>query len=85
MPTIKTELEQRLYTALKRIAQYEDPECLRRNAGKWYGCDGDEAVGMAYENVIHEAKHAIKGVRLPRKPSATELEAALKAQEGGNG
>lgn len=60
--------EQRLYDALKRIAQYESPAKLRRTAERSYGLSPDEAIEMAYENVIEEAKQAIKGVR---RPSAT--------------
>lgn len=57
--------EQRLFDALKRISRYESPEKLRRNAEKDYGLDADEAIEMAYENVINEAKSAIKGMRRP--------------------
>ena len=58
--------EQRYFDALKRISQYESPERLRRNAEKDYGLEGDEAIEMAYENVIHEAKTAVKGRRRPK-------------------
>ena len=58
--------EQRLYDALKRIASYQPPESLHRTAGRVYGLDGNEAIEMAYENVISEAKSAIKGMRRPK-------------------
>jgi hypothetical protein len=54
-------------TALKRIAAYESPDRLSRNAGKQYGLDGAEAVEMAYENMQQEARNAVRGVRA-RKP-----------------
>ena len=57
--------EQRYFDALKRISQYEPPERLRRNAEKEYGIEGDEAIEMAYENVIQEAQNAVKGRRRP--------------------
>lgn len=53
------------YDALKRITQYDNPERLRRRAEKDYGLDGFEAIEMAYENVLAEAKRAIKGKRRP--------------------
>ena len=49
-----------LYDALKRITQYDNAERLRRRAEKDYGLSGDEAIEMAYENVLKEAKQAIK-------------------------
>jgi hypothetical protein len=53
------------FAALKRIASYQSPEKLRRNAIKQYGLSGEEAIAMAYENVIEEAKRAVKGKRRP--------------------
>ena len=68
MATIKTELEAKLYGALKRIASYQPVERLQRKSwDDWGLADGDEAVAMAYENVLQEAKSAIKGVRQARK------------------
>lgn len=64
MPVATTELELKLLHTLKRIAGYEMPEKLRRISEREYGCDADEAIEMAYENVIWEAKAAIKGIRL---------------------
>lgn len=58
--------EQRLFDALRRISQYDSPERLRRNADKDYGLSGEEALEMAYENVIAEAKRAIHGQRRPK-------------------
>lgn len=66
MATAKTDLERKLLGALRRIAAYQSPEQLRRTAERDYGCDPDDAIEMAYENVIAEAKSAAKGVRLPR-------------------
>ena len=58
--------EQRYFDALKEISQYRSPEWLRRNAEKEYGCDFDDAIEMAYENVIETAKRAVKGRRRPK-------------------
>jgi hypothetical protein len=63
MPTCKTNLEQRLYEALKRITRYETPERLRKYGERAYGVSGEEAVEMAYENVLSEAARGIRGVR----------------------
>ncbi|MBD3762600.1 hypothetical protein [Rhizorhabdus sp.] len=63
---INTPLEVKLYDALKRISQYEQPERLIKNAERVYGIPGEEALEYAYENVLGEAKRAIKGVRIRR-------------------
>lgn len=78
MATVSTALEHRLYAALKRIAQYQSPEYLHRHSSRDWGLDdGSEAIEMAYENVLGEAKHAIKGVRVksttPSFDSVAEL------------
>lgn len=56
----------KLYWALKRIASYDSPEKLRRTSQKVYGLEGDEAIEMAYDNVLSEAKAAVHGVRPPK-------------------
>lgn len=56
---------QKFYDALYRIAQYDSPERLKKRAERDYGLDGGEAIEMAYDNVISEAKSAIKGLRRP--------------------
>lgn len=63
---MSTPLEIKLFDALKRIAAYETPDRLHRHADKAYGIDGAEAIEYAYENVLSEAKHAVKGVRIRR-------------------
>lgn len=60
------EREQKLYDALKRITCYKSPEWLRKNAENEYGLEFREAIEMAYENVISEARAAIKGMRRPK-------------------
>ena len=62
----KATREQKLYDALKRITEYMPPDKLRRVAEKMYGLTEDEAIEGAYENVLGEAKAAIKGMRRPR-------------------
>lgn len=64
MATATTPLELKLLATLKRIASYEAPDRLRRNADMRYGLDGDEAVEMAYENMQQEARNAVRGVRV---------------------
>lgn len=63
---MSTPLEIKLYTALRRIADYMPPDKLRRAAERKYGLSEDEAIEMAYENVLSEATAAIKGVRRPK-------------------
>jgi len=57
---------QKLWDALKRITLYATPDSLRKHAGRDYGIDGDEAISMAYENVLTEAKHVIRRIRRPQ-------------------
>jgi hypothetical protein len=59
----------KLYDALKRITKYQTPDQLRRNSGKEWGLDYEEALGYAYENIQQEAKNAIRGIRLPKVKS----------------
>ncbi len=58
--------ELRLFDALKRIASYSSPEEPEREAEKKYGLRPHEAIAMAYENVIEEARQATKGMRRPK-------------------
>lgn len=55
------------FNALKRIASYQSPERMRRAAEREYGLQAEEAIEMAYENVLAEAKRAIKGKRVPKE------------------
>jgi len=66
------EKTQRLYDALKTIAQYQSPERLRKSAERQYGLGFEEALEMAYENVIETAKHAIKGMQRPELEPRTD-------------
>jgi hypothetical protein len=69
---MNTPLEIRLYDALKRIAAYQSPDTLRRRSYKEWGLDdASEAIEYAYENVLSEAKHAVKGVRIKRPAPAS--------------
>jgi hypothetical protein len=68
MPTCRTPLEVRLFSALKRITHYERPERLLTHYERTYGVPGREAVEMAYDNVLEEARRAVRGVRLPPAP-----------------
>ncbi len=76
-----TEREQRMYYALKRISSYLLPDQLAKQSQKLYGLDGDEAISMAYENVIWEAKAAIKGMRRPRATGASIRQDSETAQK----
>lgn len=58
--------EQKLYDALKRIASYTDPEKLDERACEKLGLSVEEALSMAYENVLAEARATIRGMRRPK-------------------
>lgn len=67
--------EQIYFDALKRIARgYQTPDQLRRYAERDYGVSYEEALEMAYENLQHEAKCAIKGKRRPNTNPGAEHE-----------
>ncbi len=66
----KVNYEERFYVALKRITSYMSPARLRRDAERGYGLDPAEALEMAYENVIEEAKSALRGYRRKRQSAA---------------
>ena len=59
--------ERRYFDALKRITAYMRPDQLRKAASKEYGLEYVESLEYAYENVIAEARFAIKGRRAPPK------------------
>mgnify|MGYP001610757728 CR=1 FL=1 len=63
---MKVNYEARFYVALKRITAYMTPAQLRRDSEQQYGLDHAEALEMAYENVIEEARTALRGYRKPR-------------------
>lgn len=47
-----------MYAALSRIKAYQSPDQLKKDSWEEWGVpDGNEAVEMAYENVIHEANY----------------------------
>ena len=58
--------ERSYFDALKRIARYQTVEQLRRLAERQYGLESTEALEMAYENIIQEAKDATHGKRRPK-------------------
>ena len=62
----------RLYDALSFIAKgYQSPEQLRRTSEAKYGLRYEEALEYAYENLISDAKEAIRGVRRPKQQAAS--------------
>ena len=63
---MKNNNEQRYFDALRRIASYDPPERIRKHSERDYGLPGDEVIEYAYENVINDARLAIKGRRRPK-------------------
>ena len=57
--------EQVFYDALRRIASYDSAAKLHRESQKQWGVSYTEALEMAYDNVIAEAKYAVKGKKRP--------------------
>ncbi len=49
--------------ALARIKMYQSTNALRRDSVKDWGLDYEDALEMAYENVLNEAKQGLKGVK----------------------
>lgn len=72
----KVNYEERFYVALKRITAYMTVAQLRRAAERQYGLNHAEALEMAYENVIGEAKHALRGYR--RQSRNTQVSATAE-------
>lgn len=60
--TPKYDREAYLHNVLYQIASYADAETIRADAPEKYGLEPEEAIEMAYENVIEAARHAIKEV-----------------------
>lgn len=73
MPKPTSPLEIRLYTVLKRIASYQSVAQIRRSAERDWGLDPEEALEMTYENVLGEAKFALRGLRRP-DPAPSPME-----------
>ena len=44
-----------MLNSLKRIKAYQSPKQLRRDSGKDWGLNFEEAIEMAYENMQNEA------------------------------
>lgn len=61
------------YLTLRRIANYMDPLELLRRGDKLFGVSGEEAIKMAYENVLEEARSVISGNRNPKPLESTDV------------
>lgn len=66
--------ELRYYDALRRISSYQSVEYLRKHSLRDWGVEFGEGLEMAYENVIDDAKRAVRGKRRPVVKSATGTE-----------
>ncbi len=53
----------RMYFALARISKFMSVETVLKNAEKLYGLEPHEALEMAYENVLAEARVGLRAVR----------------------
>lgn len=68
----RIDYEARFHDALCRITAYMSADRLRRDTERVYGLGYEEALEMAYENVIGEARSALHGYRRPRKQSVSK-------------
>lgn len=75
--------ELRYFDALKRITCYQSPERLRKESEHDWGLPYEEALEYAYENVLNEARVAIKGKRMPK--AAPQVSAPATTTAGGGG
>jgi hypothetical protein len=77
--------EERFRLALERIRAYMTPAQLRRSSWRSYGLKYDEALEMAYENVLGEARAALRGVRRsrPKAPQSVLLPKSTDSTIGG--
>lgn len=66
-PSTISDNELRYFDALKRIASYTMPDRMKRDNKRFggYGLPAHEEIELAYENVIFEAKAAIRNRRRP--------------------
>lgn len=71
-----------MFRALHDIAHYDSPERLQRTSEKRYGLDYAEALEMAYENVISEAREALKRLPRQRRKSSEPAKARVEVEEG---
>lgn len=71
----KVDYEQRFFVALKRITAYMTVKQIRRESETAFGLDHAEALEMAYENVIEEAKSALRGYRRQKPKPAVPFAA----------
>ena len=53
----------RMWTTLTRIKRYQSPGRLRKTSERLWGCDFEEAIEMAYENIQGEAAQAVRGIK----------------------
>jgi hypothetical protein len=58
--------ESRYFDSLKRITKYQTVEHLRKHSLRDWALNFEEALEMAYENVIEDARRAIARRRRPK-------------------
>jgi hypothetical protein len=60
-----------MYVALTRISKYASVKSLRRYYHE-YTIEPNEAIGIAYETIIGDAKNALRSVRPPTARSLAD-------------
>jgi hypothetical protein len=77
----RTDYEARFAYALRRIVAYMTTRQLRRQSEKKYGLSYEESLEMAYENLIEEARAALRGYR-PKRQNSLSTKGACMNDEG---
>ena len=70
--------ELRYWEALKRITNYQSITHLRLHSERDWGLPYQEALEMAYENVLEEARQAVGRRKMPRVK--IDKDGAMKVQ-----
>lgn len=66
MSAARVEREAVYFESLKTISSFDSTERLRRDSERAYGLPYEEALEMAYENIMAIAKRTIRGRLNPR-------------------
>jgi len=70
---MKSNNEVQYFDALKEISRYQSVEHLRKYSERDWGLCFEEALEMAYENVVCRARDAIKRKRRPTRGGRPNL------------
>lgn len=52
-----------MLSALRTIKSYQSPGAIKKDRGKDWGLDAEEAIEMAYENIQATAKNSCRNIK----------------------